>query len=89
MERSALEDLKAELSALPADADSELIQNRVYEVGKRHPFENLRDWFRALYEILLGQSQGPRFGSFVALYGRDETVALIGRALAGADLAAD
>ena len=76
------------MAALPADADAETIQTEVYEVGKRHPFENLRDWFRALYEILLGQSQGPRFGSFAALYGLAETVALIDRALAGEDLAA-
>ena len=73
---------------LPADADAETIQTEVYEVGKRHPFESLRDWFRALYEILLGQSQGPRMGSFIALYGLKETVALIDRALAGEDLAA-
>jgi lysyl-tRNA synthetase class 1 len=87
-ERVALADLAAELAAMPADADAESFQNRVYEVGKRHPFGNLRDWFRALYEVLLGQSQGPRFGSFIALYGRDETVALIHRALAGEDLSA-
>ncbi|MDE0051682.1 MAG: lysine--tRNA ligase [Rhodospirillales bacterium] len=87
-ERSALDDLRAALAALPADADAETIQTEVYEVGKRHPFESLRDWFRALYEILLGQSQGPRMGSFIALYGLEETVALIDRALAGEDLAA-
>ncbi len=87
-ERSALEDLATALAALPADADAEALQTQVYEVGKRHPFEGLRDWFRALYEILLGQSQGPRFGSFVALYGRDETIALIRRVLAGEDLSA-
>jgi lysyl-tRNA synthetase class 1 len=87
-ERAALEELAGELAAMPADADAETFQTQVYEVGKRHPFENLRDWFRALYEVLLGQSQGPRFGSFVALYGRDETVALIRRALSGEDLSA-
>jgi lysyl-tRNA synthetase class 1 len=48
----------------------------------------LRDWFKALYEVLFGESQGPRFGSFAALYGAPETVALIRRALAGEDLAA-
>lgn len=63
------------------------MQARVYEVGKRHGFENLRDWFKALYEILLSQSQGPRMGSFIALYGANETVALIDRALKGEDLA--
>ena len=45
----------------------------VYEVGKAHGFEPLRAWFQALYEVLLGQTQGPRFGSFVALYGSAET----------------
>ena len=62
------------------------IQTEVYEVGKRHDFENLKDWFRALYEILLGQSQGPRMGSFIALYGIDETVQLLERAVSGEDL---
>ncbi|MCA8929246.1 MAG: lysine--tRNA ligase [Alphaproteobacteria bacterium] len=82
-ERAALVDLRAALAAAPADADAEALQNIVYEIGKRHGFENLRDWFKALYETLLGQSQGPRMGSFIALYGRDETMALIDRAMAG------
>ena len=64
------------------------IRDRTFSIGKDHGFENLRDWFKALYEVLLGQSQGPRFGSFAALYGRDETVALLNRALAGEDLSA-
>jgi len=89
MERAALDDLVAALNALPADADAETIQTEVYEVGKRHDFENLRDWFKALYEVLLGQSQGPRFGSFVALYGKDESVDLITRVLAGESAAAE
>jgi lysyl-tRNA synthetase class 1 len=88
IEREALEDLAAALEALPTDTEAERIQNEVYEVGKRHPFDSLRAWFKALYEILLGQSQGPRMGSFIALYGVTETVALIHRALAGEDLAA-
>ena len=87
-EHAALEDLLQALEALPPGADAEAIQYEVYEVGKRHTFENLRDWFRALYEILLGQSQGPRMGSFFALYGLAETIQLIRRALAGEDLAA-
>ena len=82
-ERAAMADLDQALAALPADADAEEIQNQVYEVGKRHGFENLRDWFRALYEVLFGQSQGPRMGSFIALYGIAETRTLIARALAG------
>jgi lysyl-tRNA synthetase class 1 len=88
MEAKALEDLISVLEALPGDADAQAIQSEVYEVGKRHEFENLRDWFKALYEILLGQEQGPRMGSFIALYGISETVALIRRVLAGEDLAA-
>ena len=88
MERAALEDLLAALEALPPEADAEAIQNEVYAVGKRHPFADLRAWFQALYEILLGQSTGPRMGSFIALYGRAETAALIRRALAGETLAA-
>ena len=82
-ERAALEDLAESLAALADGADPEAIQREVYEVGKRHGFENLRDWFRALYEILLGQSQGPRMGSFIALHGIGETIALVRRALAG------
>lgn len=82
-ERAALTDLAAVLRKLPAGSAAEAIQTEVYEVGKRHDFANLRAWFQALYEILLGQSQGPRMGSFIALYGRDETVTLIERALAG------
>jgi lysyl-tRNA synthetase class 1 len=83
MEGKALEDLAETLEALDPEADAEAIQTQVYEVGKRHPFENLRAWFRALYEILLGQSDGPRMGSFIALYGVAETVALIRGVLAG------
>jgi len=54
----------------------------VFAVGKDNGFEPLRDWFTALYEVLLGASQGPRFGGFIGLYGIDETVRLIERALA-------
>jgi lysyl-tRNA synthetase class 1 len=86
IERAALEDLLAELEALPAGAEAEAIQTQVYEVGKRHPFPELKAWFRALYEVLLGQSQGPRMGSFIALYGLDESKALIRRALAGEEV---
>lgn len=85
-ERAALDDLAARFDGLDAHLPAEQIQNIVYEVGKEHAFDNLRDWFRALYEVLLGESQGPRFGSFVALYGVAETAALIRRALAGEDL---
>ena len=55
----------------------------VFAVGTDHGFEPLRDWFTALYEVLLGASQGPRFGGFIGLYGVSETIALIDRALLG------
>ena len=88
VERAALEQLAGILEGIPEDTDAEAIQGEVYAVGKGHPFDNLRDWFRALYEVLFGQSQGPRFGSFAALYGVRETAVLIRRALAGEDLSA-
>ncbi|MBT0955919.1 lysine--tRNA ligase [Alphaproteobacteria bacterium KMM 3653] len=86
VERAALEDLSARLQAWEGGLDAEELQSMVFAVGKEHGFEPLRDWFKALYEVLLGASQGPRFGGFIALYGVEETVALIGSALAG-DLA--
>ncbi len=82
-ERAALSELAGKLEALAGERDAETVQNVVYEVGKAHGFEPLRDWFKALYEVLFGQSQGPRFGSFAALFGCAETAALIRRALAG------
>jgi lysyl-tRNA synthetase class 1 len=88
LERQALADLRAELAALPADAKPDEIQDRVYEVGKRHAFPELKAWFAALYEVLIGQATGPRMGSFIALYGIGETIALIDKALAGEDLSA-
>jgi lysyl-tRNA synthetase class 1 len=86
-ERAAMEDLVRRLWSLPADVDAEAIQNEVFEAGKAAGFEPLRTWFSALYEVLLGQSQGPRFGSFVAIFGTARTIALIESALKG-DLAA-
>ncbi|MCP5072065.1 MAG: lysine--tRNA ligase, partial [Rhodobacteraceae bacterium] len=59
------------------------LQSVVFAVGKNHSFENLRDWFTAIYEVLLGTSQGPRFGGFIAVYGVKDTVALIEKGLAG------
>ena len=82
-ERAAFADLLERLGALPADCkDAERIQNEVYAAGKDAGFEPLRAWFTALYEVLLGQSQGPRFGSFAAIYGLAETKTLIAHALA-------
>ncbi len=93
-ERAALNDLRDALSQLPADADAAAIQDVVYEVGRREPFLDQKktgkdgkpgvslDWFNMLYQVLLGQERGPRFGSFVAAYGIKDTVDMIDGALA-------
>ncbi|WP_454278737.1 lysine--tRNA ligase [Sphingomonas sp. Marseille-Q8236] len=83
-EAEALRQLDAQLAALPAGASAEDIQNIVYEIGKTDAFPSLRDWFKALYETLLGSAQGPRMGSFIALYGVDNSRKLIAEALAKA-----
>jgi len=95
-ERAALLDLREALSQLPADATAEQIQQVVYEVGRREPFLDKSgkvkskdgrpgvtlDWFNMLYQVLLGQEKGPRFGSFVAVYGLNNTIEMIDGALA-------
>jgi lysyl-tRNA synthetase, class I len=93
-ERVALADLRDALSQLPPDAPPEALQDVVYEVGRREPFLDLKkkgkdgkpgvalDWFNMLYQVLLGQEKGPRFGSFVAAYGIKNTVDMIDGALA-------
>ncbi len=83
-ERAAFEDLARRLDALPDDiTDGEAIQNEVYAVGKEHDFEPLRDWFKALYEVLFGEESGPRFGQFAAIFGVRQTSALLRQGLAG------
>jgi lysyl-tRNA synthetase class 1 len=82
VEVAALERLDRELAALPADASAGDIQNIVYAIGNEGGFDQLRDWFKALYETLLGSSQGPRMGSFIALYGVENSRRLIAEALA-------
>jgi lysyl-tRNA synthetase, class I len=93
-ERIALNDLRDALSQLPKDASAEDIQNVVYEIGRREPFLDPKkagkdgrpgvslDWFNMLYQVLLGQEKGPRFGSFVAVYGVENAVGMIDGALA-------
>ena len=78
--------LDAMLAGAAEDAPAEDLQTAIYEIGKNEDFgfENLRDWFRALYETLLGSSQGPRMGSFIALYGIEASRKLIAEALARA-----
>src|SRR5258705_22831 len=81
IEAAALRDLDDELAKLPENATAEDIQTQVFEGGKRHPSESLRGWFTALYETLLGASQAPRLGAFIALYGIDNSRRLIAEAL--------
>jgi lysyl-tRNA synthetase class 1 len=93
-ERAALLDLRDALSQLPENATPEQIQDVVYEIGRREPFLDTKkkakdgkpgvslDWFNMLYQVLLGQEKGPRFGSFVAVYGIGNTVDMIDGALA-------
>jgi lysyl-tRNA synthetase, class I len=93
-ERAALQDLRDALSQLPAHSTAEEIQNVVYEIGRREPFLDAvkkgkdgrpgvsLDWFNMLYQVLLGQEKGPRFGSFVAVYGLQNSVTMIDGALA-------
>jgi len=89
-ELPAFAELRDGLKTLTGEATPENIQTLVFEIGKRHPgvFPGLRDWFQSLYQVLLGQDQGPRMGSFIAIYGVAESVALLDRAVAGEDLSA-
>jgi lysyl-tRNA synthetase class 1 len=83
-EAAALAELDRVLAGMHETTPAEELQTAIYEIGKReeYGFESLRDWFRALYETLLGSSQGPRMGSFIALYGVANTRRLIAEALA-------
>ncbi|SMQ73591.1 lysyl-tRNA synthetase, class I [Altererythrobacter xiamenensis] len=85
-EAAALRALDEVLAGLDPETPAEDIQTEVYEIGKREEFdfESLRDWFKALYETLLGSEQGPRMGSFIALYGVENSRRLIAEALAKA-----
>jgi lysyl-tRNA synthetase, class I len=93
-ERAALQDLRDALAQLPAESTAEQIQEVVYEIGRREPFLDAKkkgkdgkpgvslEWFNLLYQVLLGQEKGPRFGSFVAVYGASNTIDMIDGALA-------
>ncbi|MCF6445572.1 lysine--tRNA ligase [Nereida sp. MMG025] len=82
LEREALTELRDGLKSWDKGLDAEELQSLVFACG-RERFDPLRDWFKALYQVLLGADQGPRFGGFIALYGVDETITLIDDALAG------
>ena len=97
VERAALEKLDAALATLPEGADADAIQNVLYDVARPIPrYQDLKakgatperpgvsiEWFNTLYQVLLGLERGPRFGSFVEIYGVPETRALIEKALKG------
>ena len=83
-ERDAIIDLRSDLAKVLDDTpDGDALQNIIYDIGKRHNFNPMKLWFQALYSILLGQQHGPRFGSFIAIYGIDRTLTLIDKALSG------
>jgi lysyl-tRNA synthetase class 1 len=82
-EISALQNLNQRLAKIKNTSDHEEIQSEIYETGKEYNYTELREWFSALYEILLGQKQGPRMGSFIAIYGCEETRELINKAIQG------
>ncbi len=92
-EAKALSDLNAALGELPEGSTPEAIQQKVYDVGRRDPYTVTQKdgsigvgqtWFNMLYQVLLGEEKGPRFGSFAALYGLGNTRKLISDALSGA-----
>jgi lysyl-tRNA synthetase class 1 len=91
-ERKALEDLSTAMAELPEGSTPEAIQQTVYDIGRREPYTTAhkdgsvgvtQSWFNMLYQVLLGEERGPRFGSFAALFGLANTRALIAKALAG------
>ena len=87
-ERAAMEALYKKLGEVDPAIDGDAMQTEIFSIGKAHEFENLREWFQALYQVLLGQDQGPRFGSFAVLYGINETRQLVRDGLDGKFLTA-
>jgi lysyl-tRNA synthetase class 1 len=76
-ERNIFEDLLQRLKKFDSNTDAETLQTEIYQIGKDHNFENLRDWFKLIYQVLFGKEDGPRFGTFVEIYGIDKTIKLI------------
>jgi lysyl-tRNA synthetase class 1 len=100
VEREALAALAEKLASLPVGADSEAIQNASLDVARAIPRYQDHEkkspsggpgvsgaFFQMIYQVVIGQERGPRFGSFAALYGVRETQALIEKALSGALIA--
>ena len=82
-EKTALADLHSKLGELPKESEIQEIQSLLFSVGKENNFENLKDWFSAFYEIILGTKTGPRLGGFISIYGIEETRNLISKKIAG------
>ena len=80
-EKNALIDLYSRLEKIPNDYEIQEIQTMLFTVGKEHNFKNLKDWFSAFYEIILGTKTGPRLGGFISIYGIEETRKLISKRL--------
>jgi len=75
--KQIFEDIKLLLETTNQESSAEEIQTQIYEIGKKYNFKNLRDFFKLIYQVLLGQEQGPRLGSFIKLYGIQKTIKLI------------
>ena len=83
-ERAALEMLSARFKELGDGLEENDYQTAVFDAGKAQEYENIRDWFKGLYEVVFGQSDGPRMGAFTRIFGAAETAKLIDVALARA-----
>ena len=82
-EKRGITELIEILSTLDKETSSDEIQSIIFSIGKKLEYQNLRDWFKGLYETVLGQSEGPRMGSFIKLYGRETTKKLLEKVLEG------
>ena len=81
-ERKALLELNEEIKKMPEGLTPEEMQTIVFTVGKNYyPKEELRNWFKAIYEVVFGDEQGPRMGSFICFFGKEETIDLINKSL--------
>ena len=82
-ERKGIIELINTLSTLNNETSSDDIQSIIFSIGKKLEYENLREWFKGLYETVLGQSEGPRMGSFIKLYGIEPTIKLLENVVLG------
>ena len=77
LEREGFTKLITILETLDNNSEAEDIQTKIYEIGMELKFSNLKDWFSGFYQVVLGQEQGPRLGSFVKFYGIKQTIELL------------